>query len=128
VSPSDPPFYPHPNPNKHQDAPGEGGHHAQAPRPGKSREKHSSSFITFRIKKYATSSKNIYSNKPTTTTNNQHPQNQLVEASKGEAEGMKGLLSTMAVNQDPEDRRNFLMLVSVEDGYVCGLLDWWLNE
>lgn len=38
---------------------------------------------------------------------------QLVDASKGEQEGMKGLLSTMAVNQDPEDRRNFLMLVSL---------------
>lgn len=41
---------------------------------------------------------------------------QLIEASQGEdAKGLKegqGLLSTMAVNQDPEDRRNFLMLVS----------------
>jgi hypothetical protein len=36
-----------------------------------------------------------------------------VESSKDEAEGMKGLLSTIAVNQDPEDRRNFLMLVCV---------------
>jgi len=57
-----------------------------------------------------------------------------VEASKGEAtEGMQGLLSTMAVNQDPEDRRNFLMLVRGSAGgrlvdWLVGWLVGWLVD
>lgn len=42
---------------------------------------------------------------------NQTNHYQLIEASQGENAEVKGLLSTMAVNQDPEDRRNFLILV-----------------
>jgi hypothetical protein len=42
---------------------------------------------------------------------------QLIDASETD-ESNKGMLSTMAVNQDPEDRRNFLMLVRALVG-VC---------